>query len=107
MDPLKKTIKVADQEYRFRYPTALDMMEIDAKALQLREGVTEGLSTAVTISQYIATLEQLCEAPKNADFRHMRFDRLNKLSRELNDWITSFLGDMGEGEAELGHRESD
>lgn len=95
-DVFHKKIVVKNQTYVFRFPTGRDMIRIDLRSRQMRDGITEGLALSVQMSQAIATLEQLCEEPKNVDFGAMHFNVLNKISQEVTEWINTFLDEVGD-----------
>jgi hypothetical protein len=96
MNPTQKEITAGGVTYVFRLPSQMDMVEIDVKALKLREGLTEGVPLAYSYSQNIAMMEQLCTSPENADFKKVPGYVGDKLGRELTSWVNSFSEDVGD-----------
>ena len=96
MEPTRKQIEKDGVTYIFRMPTAMDMIQIDLKARELRQGITDGLGVAFSFSQSVAMLNQLCEQPQKTDFGTLRFDTLDELSQEVTEWINSFRKPLGE-----------
>lgn len=100
-DPFKKVIQAKNGvTYVFRYPSAMDMIRIDTKARELRGNVNDGIAVAFTVSQAVATLNTLCEEPKDTDFASLPFHVVDHLHAEVTKWVNSFLDDVGDGKEE-------
>jgi len=99
---MEKQIVIDGTTYVFRFPTARDIIQIDLKGLQLRQGVTDGLNLGYSFSQGIALCEQLCTAPQGIKFDELRMDILSQLNDEVTKWINSFRDGMGDKQGEVG-----
>ena len=102
MDVLQKTIEKDGVTYVFRMPNGLDMIQIDLKARELRQGISDGLGVAFGYSQNVAMLNQLCEQPKGTDFAKVRFDILDFLAEEVSNWLNSFRQPVGSEQGAVG-----
>ncbi len=98
MDAFQKQFTVVDANYTFRLPTSKEMIDIDRKALELRGGMSEGLSTAHVYSQSIAMLNTVCIEPKDVDFGELPTFVVDELSIEVANWLNSFRKPLGTNE---------
>ena len=90
MDSLEKEIAVGNQTYIFRLPSAQDKINIDLKALEMRQGVTAGMGEGYAASQNVAYLNALCKAPEKMDFSKESDYLVEYLSSEVTKWEKSF-----------------
>lgn len=100
MDPTRKQITKDGVTYIFRLPNAIDMIQVDLKARELRGGVSDGIGVAFSFSQTIALLNQICEQPQGVDFGKLPFHVLSAIGEEVTKWLDSFRGEVEGRESE-------
>lgn len=94
MNPTRFTIEAGGTTYTFRLPSAMDMIEIDRKASELRGGLNDGLGLAVSYSHTIAMLSRLCVSPEGVDFGAMDAYTADELAAKLTEWLNSFRANV-------------
>lgn len=95
MDPLRKEITKNDQLYVFRYPSGMDMIKVDLKAREIRQGISDGLSVAIPYAYNIALLNHLCTEPKSTDFGDLPEYIMDEIAGEVSQWLDSFRKPVG------------
>ncbi len=100
MDPTRKQITKDGVTYIFRLPNAIDFVQVDLKARELRGGVSDGIGVAFSFSQSIALLNQICEQPQGVDFGQLPFHIMNSIYDEVNKWLESFRDSVAGREQE-------
>lgn len=107
MDPTRTQVTAQDGvTYTFRLPNGMDFIEIDLKARQLRQGVTDGLAFGFGFSQNIALLNHLCVGPEGTDFAKLPFYITENVSDEVTKWIDSFRKPVGKEQGTMDKAES-
>ena len=94
MDITEKQITVAGQTYVFKLPSSQDKINIDLKALELRQGVTAGMGDGYAASQNIAYLTVLCKAPEKVNFSTTSDYVVEYLATEVAKWEKSFRDEL-------------
>ena len=90
MDAFEKSIEAAGVTYTFKLPSAKDVIAVDRKALELRQGLTEGMFDGLSESHNIALLSTLCKSPENVDFGDLSVYLVDQLADEVATWANSF-----------------
>ena len=90
MDLFTKEFEIGGEKFVFKQPSAKQMIAIDRKALELREGLSDGLTTAHIYSQSIALLNTICIEPQGIDFGDYANTFIDELSEKVVGWLNSF-----------------
>ena len=96
MGPFEKEFEAAGEVYKFRLPSAQDLIDVDLKALQMRKGVTDGLNNGYMESQNAALLQTLYKGDAKVDFSTLPAFVVDYLAEEVSKWEKSFREGLGQ-----------